>query len=110
MSTRLALVVAFVACSSRPSSEPLRTKSPDSSSTPTSKPSGSSDIEPCEARSCVELGRAYEHGTHRPRDYRKATAAYRHGCDTNDALACRLLADSYLLMRGTRDIDHATPT
>jgi TPR repeat protein len=44
----------------------------------------------CGERRCLDLARDRERGHGGPRDFTAALAAYRTGCDHDDALACRL--------------------
>jgi hypothetical protein len=74
-------------------------KTPAVSEQASSSTNPSSASETCGEMSCVDLGRAHERGTGRPRDYHAAAAAYRRGCDAGDAVACRLVADAIMLQR-----------
>lgn len=55
----------------------------------------------------MDLGRAHELGTGRPRDYRAAAAAYRRGCDAGEAKACRLLGAAIGSRRSDEELEIA---
>ncbi len=88
-------LVAVASCRGTPSSSGPASES--TKSAPTSSP--------CGAMSCVDLGRAHELGTGRPRDYRAAAAAYRRGCDAGEAKACRLLGYEIASRRSDEELE-----